>query len=830
MTLPAARPIVKPALLATAFGIACVALSAPAADALILPDGFTIQGTGEAKQEKNPEGYSFHVLQDGPKYIIYSTHTRKGAKVEKNVPRPQMVAYTRKVLGAPRFKSPGYGQMTATEFDENWRRTVTIRQPDGNFHRVRQMIAYLDPYSCTVASLEHAWRLAFHTAEMDPDLVRKLLSTHPDLVEQPGQPDPAKRVAIAEFQKDAGWLESARKELDRARKDIPGAWDKELDERAAKVRTDCDIAETRIVLDEIEAAVASGRFGFAKKSLAAFTPKAADPKETTRLAVLKAQVETVQPKFDETYRLLYELIQRVTGGDVADAYAATAGGPVVPFAPRPKVESAVAGLIPAARAVLDELHPFTFDRVEVFTNLARQADQRAKAGRDATTGPGELLALAVTGWLKGKNGADPSVEAAGRAWATREMASAYLREPIINTRHGMLEAYLAAGAALSPAELAQIISLMPPPFAEDLTQPLGKEVPKAEANGVPGIFRRSTPGTNPTEYFLRLPPEYHHGRPYPLLLVLSHGTVPAEKVVGLLAPYADKFGYILAAPVWANSFDANYGWSGDDHPMVTNVLRDVLRRFHADADRVFPFGIADGANLAFDLGASHPDLFAGVVAFGPTPQPDLFMQYWRNTQVLPYYVVTGEMAGDSAQQLRKVYERWMPKGFPALLTQYRGRGIEWYGMEIPRVFDWLNRKTRARGTAALKLNNPVFEAWQTGRDAEDRFYWVGTTGIRPGHLFKDNAKKGWQPATITADIRPGNNVVINTLGTKGVVVWLEREMIDWTKPVRVALNGQAPIGYKPKEMQPDLDVMFEEIHRTGDRKVLMLGRLEFPTP
>ena len=232
-----------------------------------------------------------------------------------------------------------------------------------------------------------------------------------------------------------------------------------------------------------------------------------------------------------------------------------------------------------------------------------------------------------------------------------------------------------------------------------------------------------------------------------------------------------------------------------------------------------------------DMGCGHPDLFAGVVVLGPTPNSDLFMHYWTNAQKLPFYVVSGEMAGASAPNLRKVFERWMPRGFPALMTQYKGRGVEWYSQEIPRIFDWFSRKTRTRGTASLRLNSATFEPWNIGRETDNRFYWVGTTEVQRRHLIATSGfGKGWVPASIAADLRAGNEIVLRTLGLKTVVVWLERDMIDWTRPVRVVLNGQPPIRYVPKVMQPDIALMFEELYRTGDRKMLFLGRLEFATP
>ena len=87
-------------------------------------------------------------------------------------------------------------------------------------------------------------------------------------------------------------------------------------------------------------------------------------------------------------------------------------------------------------------------------------------------------------------------------------------------------------------------------------------------------------------------------------------------------------------------------WKGEDHDLVTEVLRDTIRHFTVDTDRVFLMGAGEGADMAMDVGASHPDLFAGVIAVGPNPKwQGLFVNYWRNAQRLPFYVVSGQLAG-----------------------------------------------------------------------------------------------------------------------------------------------------------------------------------------
>lgn len=831
------RPLVRIAGLVTAFAALAALAVAPAADAVILTDGFVIQGK-VLKEGTTGNNYGFDVVDDGPKVIVFSAHTQKGGKVEKDVLRPDWTAYRKPYPGTRGFKMPAFGEMKPTEFDEKWRRSINIRQPDGNFTKIEQMVTYLDPNSMFVASTTHGWRLAYHTEELDPKVVRFLLTNHPDLKDKdPKAPDPMKRLAIASFLKDAGWLDKAKDELETARREIPGEWPKEVVEREDKLKAEIEAAENRLVVDTIEAAVNAGRYEYARGILASFNPKTTDAKDTTRLTVAKAQVDTRQPKFESARSLLRSVLDRAVQGDGTVASPGSLagvviGGTAVATGPKPKLAEPLATLVDAGEVILAELHPDTALRVELFATLAQQAETKRAAGKPPGNTPEQLLALAVTGWLKGKNGADPNPAAAVKCWATREMATAYLRAETGVTRAALLEKYLKSGNALSADELAQLISLLPPVDPADLTKPLGTPVTKADA-GIDGIWKCVTvpDQDGPVEYLLRLPPEYHHGRSYPVVLGLNDPRVPIEKMTGGLAPACDKFGYILACPKWTGTFDDAYDFSGKHHRLVNATLRDLTRRFQVDPDRVFLFGFGEGANFAFDMGIAHPDLFAGVCTFGGSPKPDLFMHTWRNAQKLPFYVVTGEMGAGSAQAMRKVFERWMPRGYPALLTMYKGRGVEWFNVEIPKMFDWMNRKSRVRGTASLRLNSTSFEPWQIARTTDDRFYWVGTSGVKPQNTMeKTPPGKPIIPATIQADVRPGNLIDLKVFGTTNVVVWLERDMIDWSRPVKVQVNGRVPNGYVAKEMVPDLHVLFEELYRTGDRKMLFLGKMVFDTP
>jgi len=734
-----------------------------------------------------------------------------------------------------------------TPFNDKWVRSIKTTAPTGGFETIRQQVVKLNPNETLVASISHNWIVSYHTTETDPRMVRQLLSTHPDLKDVDGKASPQRRMNIAAFFKDVGkiehtinsliWFNEARKEMEKTKKDCPGEWVKDDLDRFEKLKDDIDRAETQWGIEELETAVASGRYDFARKFLAGFTAKGADTKDALRLANLKADVETIYARHELTVRLLRELLDREAGESTAIAYAACGGYPAAFFAPRPSLNAMMAALTEGASAVLAELHPDSISRVDLFREEASQADRRRKEGKDPGTRPPILLALAITGWLKGKNGADPNVEAALKCWATRQMSVNYLREPIGNTRRAALDSYLKSSSALAPDELGQIITLLPPPFPDDLAAPQGKLIKKDEVGGVDGIYLRNT-GSVPGEaggydYFLRLPAEYHHGRAYPVILALNSPQLSAEMMVAQLAEFADRFGYIIAAPVWCGPFkQKNYDYSGQDHVWVTAVQRDLLRRFQVDPDKLFLFGFGSGANFALDMGLARPDLFAGVVAMGPNPPLSIYMEYWKNNQKLPTYVIIGEMSG-SFSNLRKLFEKWIPKGFPALMTVYKGRGLEWFRSELPRTFDWMGRKSRIRGTASLRLNNPGFEPWQVLRESDTRFYWVG---VGEGGLRQTNLVANWQngnsitPAQFRADLNRGVITIDQSRGIKKFVIWLERDLIDWSQEIRISINGSQPLNYRPKKLVPDLSLMFEELYRTGDRKMLFLGKLEIEGP
>lgn len=838
----------RPVGLAALFAVAALAATAGAVDVVIFKDGFSIKGRRFKEQQTIVDkengvpvqvaaARGFDIVDAGQKWIIFSSRTKQVASLLDNVPADQTPKeYVREVRLKGGSQLPAYGEFTVSEFNENWKRKIHVKLGGGNWTDIEQQIERIGPTRVIMPSTTHRWYPYFDIREFDPAEVRKLLTTHPDLSEKDGKPDLGKRLAIASFMKDAGWLPVARKEIEKAKKDVPGEWSKDHTERLDKLTAEIAAAEAKEAVAELDLAVGAGRYNAARELIVKFDPKPADAESIKRFTALKAQVEDVGPRFEETKRLLRDALDDLSGARLFVPPVAVAGGAIAPLVPRATLDFLRQQLLDAGERVWAELHPDTAGRVELFTLSARTAHRRP-AGQPAKVKPDELVALAVTGWLMGKNGAEQNPETAVRYWGWRQALIAYQNEDTINARRQIAKVFRPTGPGgsepVSPDVLAQLISLLPPPQPDDLENRAGILIPPGP-KAVPGLYRRNTGPLPETakgiDYVVRLPGEYHHGRPYPVLLALTHRGVPPEQVVSLLAGYADRHGYIVAAPAWVNQFEDPYDWAGDQQYKALATLRSLLRHYRVDNDRVFAFGFADGANFAADLGASHPDLFAGVVAMGVNfKTQDMMIEYWRNYQKLPLYAVVGMNAGDSLVNLRRVFEFMMPQGFPAVANVYRGRGVEWFAGELPSIFDWMGRKKRATGTATLRTTEFKVEDWQTMREADNRFYWVGTDAIADRCLLAKREGKGFVPAKLYADIRDGNFIVVRTQGTKNVVIWLARDLVDWTKPVRVQVNGAVPRGYKPRVIQPDLDVMLEELYKHGDRSLLFLNKLEFPT-
>ena len=778
-------------------------------DVVILKDGYAIHGkviseltaffdkaTGEQIVAAKMGGLS--LVDDGPRFTAFSAHYKRVGDVD---PQNKFAGFVQLARQVPRKTSyalpPALDLQTKGEFNNRGIRTLVYRNPlqPQNPHRIEQLMDIVTPHYVRMRSLSHIWDSYYLTSEVvneiGVDTFRKLLRVHPDFAEvngfakmgfsilRVGQPDAGKRAKVIRFLIQAGLLDEADREIDRMLAILP-AETKRADELREELR---ELRLAKAIAD-IERAKESGQHDFARTTIAQLPKDKLPANITLKVAGLKAEYEAGTAKLDKAIRYLRELQQATNGAKFKE-------------------------LIQAADMILGEIHLDGIARLDLFITLAQQAETARKEGNAPLHKPEELLAAAVCGWLLGNAATETSVVTARKRLKARDMALSYLREESSQKRRDMLLTYIGnTPDALPFDELEKLISLLPPPDAET------------------GLSNAAmTKNVAGARYLLKLPPEYRHTRAYPLLIVLPEGGDTPVDTLKRLGDLPARYGMIVAVVDWSAGFNAAYTYTDTEQALVLDTLRHLRRTLQVDSDKVFVLGDGQGANFALDLGATHSDLFAGIIPMTPNPVALFYRRfdYWKNFQNLPVYMVVGDRSGASVKTIRDILEKWMPRGYPAIAVSYKGRGFEWFGEELPFIFDWMSRKTRA---AALPDLGGSSQEFRTVRASSNHFHWISLDNIYLDSLFDpDRPDKIIYPATLQGHITEGNRITVESTRAQKLTIWLGRGSVDFTKPVYVDLKGKIQ-GTWRKELVPKISVLLEDLYERADRQRPFYQRID----
>lgn len=453
-----------------------------------------------------------------------------------------------------------------------------------------------------------------------------------------------------------------------------------------------------------------------------------------------------------------------------------------------------------AGPILDEMQrELTFSTLGRLTSFER-------LGTDGSLGPERAVALAINGWL-GTDANGDNLKLSLSAARVRALVRDYLRaaaEPERGAIRGRLREEEAADAATVAALLAAMRPPLdpPPPIAVGLHE-----------LSVPGVA-----GEPPRGCLVQLPPEYDPLRRYPAVVSLhGEGSTPLRQVEwwagmpgadGARVGQAGRQGTIVIAPAWADENQAAYGATAREHAAVLAAVRECLRRFAIDTDRIFLSGHSMGADAAWDIGLAHPDPWAGLVAITPTADRYL-THYWRNAELLPTYIVGGELDRGTLKRNAATLDRGFLRGYDLTYVEYRGRGHEHFFEEIHRVFAWLERKRRRAFPAEFEVVS--MRPW-------DRFFWwLEFTGAPPRTIVLPAdwpPPPGTRPLAVEAKLGAGNALTARC-GAEEVKVWLSPELVDFAQPVAVTIDGRT-VHRGP--LAPDLDLLLEDVRLRGDRQ------------
>ncbi len=747
---------------------------------VIFKDGFAVRGKIQRphKIEFDKSGFQFTVptghfyIDDDVRYILFSPNQVHELVEEDSSKKAKPIRLGNTWIRAKGDAMPPEWTILDTgEVNNRLERVVRIGTSRG-YIDVKQRLITLTPRYVRFQSHQWAWMPCYFTREFGPEKARDFVYRHMTMMKKPAK-DFDRREQVYRFLLQAGWTEQAERELDNLIDRFP----KER-ERLMGYKNGLERLTTAQFVEGIEQAHKVGQHQQAQERLARYHKlklfKLAPDGFAEKAQAIKNYYATADQKLKDARRFLGVLPRKATPLQ-SDFFKE------------------------AAEAILAGLNCDTVGRLETFITQAQDWERALKATRAPSCNPEELLSFAVSGWLLGDGAAERSVPTARTLWKARQLVLDSQRNADPFARKQRAAAF-AKDKNVTVDLIARMIPLLPPPepYEKPDVTPIQLTTPEG------GI-----------SYHVQLPPEYHPYRAYPVLIALHHTAEKAEDELTRWAELAAKYGFIVMAPEWGRGGkDLKYQYSAREHAAVLFSLRDLRRRFQVDSDRVFLFGSEQGGTMAYDVGLAHPDQFAGVLPMCASP---LFypFRYTTNAQYLPFYVVNGEYTGMLARDNRLLFKDWIRWNYPTLMVEYKGRATEFFSAELEPMMDWMSRKKRANPLRQLGQREGEF---RTMRETDTRFYWLSTDRISPSHL---NTFQAWvktrQPATMWAQIAQNNVISIRTQGLDQVTVWLGPGMVNYGEQVKLNLN-LSPL--RARTVTPSLDVMLDELARTGDRQRL----------
>lgn len=333
----------------------------------------------------------------------------------------------------------------------------------------------------------------------------------------------------------------------------------------------------------------------------------------------------------------------------------------------------------------------------------------------------------------------------------------------------------------------------------------------------PVVYRvGNDPNAVPSEYQAVVPPGYHHLGQWPAIVVLNPGGDALQGLKPWLKEASER-GYILIAPDLTQT--GAYHYSTEEHATVTLSMRDALKRLAIDPDRVFVAGGIGGGDMAWDYATAHPDSVAGGVVISGLPAK-FVPAYRTNTEMVPLYIVEGELAPGEQQLIQPLTKSLMLKNWDVTHVQYYKRGLEFFDEAIPSAFEWMKGRSR----------NPIPQEFSAvaGRDGDQRFFGLVIQEFAQGRSMAPEALDAFgenlRPAKLEARfLDKANQIQITSDGVKSLDVWVNTRQFDFSKRLEIKLGGRSRFRGNPEVQWP---IFLDDLATRGDTRQTYLMKLE----
>ncbi|HTI99479.1 MAG TPA: transglutaminase domain-containing protein [Dongiaceae bacterium] len=254
----------------------------------------------------------------------------------------------------------------------------------------------------------------------------------------------------------------------------------------------------------------------------------------------------------------------------------------------------------------------------------------------------------------------------------------------------------------------------------------------------------------------------------------------------------------------------NDTWNGfyDDYvyPLIDNLTREFRLFGDADPNKFFIMGYSHGGYGAFAIGPKIPDHFAAIHASAGAPTDgETTGVTLRNTRFTCMVGELDTMYGRHDRDLK----------FQKEIAQLRGDRTDIYPVTVTVI--------AGNGHTGLPDRDKITTMYSAVRDPVPReLTWLQTDRVVTDFFWLQCPNPAKQHE-IDATCRD-NHLTIITTNVSPATVYLDRRLVDFSRPVMLDYNGKTA----PVRLRPSLRTLCATLQQRGDPDLAFTARVELP--
>jgi len=290
-------------------------------------------------------------------------------------------------------------------------------------------------------------------------------------------------------------------------------------------------------------------------------------------------------------------------------------------------------------------------------------------------------------------------------------------------------------------------------------------------------------------YGLYVPSSYQPTTEYPLVICLHGAGFTGD---AYLERWQTRLGerYILACPTLMQGT----WWTRRAEELVLATIQDVQARYRVDPNRIFLTGMSNGGVGALVIGVHQGALFAGLAPMAGGLD-DVLLPFLGNLRNTPAYLIHGKQDHVMPVELSRTVSKELDRLGYAYVYREHDRVHPFAGghyfprEELPELVAWLDARRRDPYPPHVTVVRDASHLGSFGWvriDATDRIAALSQSLTDS----QDELVAQRVYAKLDASVTRPNRIEVTTNRVRRFTLFLNRELVDVSRPLTVVTNGQ----------------------------------------